>query len=165
MVDFFQAVRRDGHGSLSSLRGLGDVNIRNENGENLLHVAIAWSNVDAAVELIRRGVDINAQDRKGATPLHYVGAHQNAMVAEEILDHGGDFKIVDEHGNTPLWTAVFNARGNYDVVNVLLAKGASKTAHQKNRHGRSPIDFAAQIGDTELVKLMETTPESQRPNI
>ncbi|RCS44191.1 ankyrin repeat domain-containing protein [Bremerella cremea] len=155
MVDFFQAVRRDGHGALSSLNELDDVNIRNDDGENLLHVAIAYSNVDAAVDLIQRGVDVNAQDRKGATPLHYAGAHQNAMVAQQILDHGGDFGVVDEHGNTPLWTAVFNARGKYDVVNVLLAKGAAKTAHQKNRHGRSPIDFATQIGDTELVKLME----------
>lgn len=155
MVDLFQAVRRDGHAALSSLKELEDVNIRNEDGENLLHVAIAYSNVDAAVELIQRGVDVNARDRNGATPLHYAGAHQNAMLAQQILDFGGDFQIVDEHGNTPLWTAVFNARGNYDVVNVLLAKGAAKTAHQKNRHGRSPIDFASQIGDAELVKLMK----------
>lgn len=155
MVDFFQAVRRDGREALSLLTKLDDVNIRNNNGENLLHVAIAYTNVDAAVELIQRGVDVNAQDRKGATPLHYAGAHHNVVVAQQILDHGGDFEIVDQHGNTPLWTAVFNARGKYDVVNVLLAKGAARTAHQKNKHGRSPIDFATQIGDTELVKQME----------
>lgn len=155
MTDFFQAVRRDGPGALSLLEGLDDVNIRNKDDENLLHVAVAFANVDAAVELIKRGIDVNAANRKGATPLHYACVHQNATIAQQILDHGGDFEVVDEHGNTPLWTAVFNARGKYDVVNVLLAKGAAKTAHHKNKHGRSPIDFATQIGDTRLVKLME----------
>ncbi len=152
---FFKLCDEMGKKLCRRLKKLDDVNIRNGDGENLLHVAIAYSNVDAAVELIRRGVDVNAQDRKGATSLHYAGVHQGAMVAQQILDHGGDFEIMDEHGNTPLWTAVFNARGIYDVVYVLLAKKKKKTAQQKNKHGRSPIDFATQIGDTELVKQLE----------
>ncbi|WP_165441783.1 ankyrin repeat domain-containing protein [Rubinisphaera italica] len=155
MDDFFQNVRFDGYEALSALKKLDDVNIRNDDGENLLHVAIAYANTDVAVELIQRGIDVNAQDRKGSTPLHVACAYQNAMVAQQILDHCGDIVIVDEHGNTPLWTAVFNARGKFDVVDVLLAKGAAKTAHQKNKYGRSPIDFAKQIGDTDLVKLIE----------
>jgi ankyrin repeat protein len=147
-------VRRDGRDALSVLRELSDVNIRNADDENLLHVAIAYSNNDAAVELIHQGVDVNAQDRTGRTPLHYAGAYQNAMVARQILEHGGDLEILDEHGNSPLWTAVFNAKGNYDVVNVLIERGAAKTAYLKNKHGRSPIDFAAQIGDTVLLDSM-----------
>lgn len=154
MVDYFQAVRRDGRDAVSVLKALSDVNIRNDDGENLLHVAIVYSNHDAAVELIQRGIDVNAQDRMGRTPLHYAAAHQSAVAARQILDHGGDFAITDEHGNTPLWTAVFNARGNYDVVVALIDRGATKVAQVKNKHGRSPIDFATQIGDAELVRLL-----------
>lgn len=155
MDDFFQLVRRYEPNSLSSLRTLENINIRNDSGENLLHAAIAYSNLNAASDLIQRGIDVNAKNLKGATPLHYAGVYQIAAIAQLILDHGGNFEIADEHGNTPLWTAVFNARGKYDVVDVLLTKGARTIARLKNKHGRSPIDFAKQIGDTELVKRLE----------
>lgn len=153
-TDWFQIVRRDGAQAIATLRGLDDINVRGDDGGNLLHAAIAYSNTDAALELIRRGIDVNAQDSKGKTPLHYSCDYQNAAIAESILEHGGDVEITDEHGNTPLWSAVFNARGMYAVVEVLICKGAGKVAGEKNKHGRSPIDFASQIGDEHLLGLM-----------
>lgn len=153
-VDIFQSVRRDGNTVIPLLGELSNINITNEVGQNLLHMAAAYQNLDAAAELIRLGINVNAQDSSGQTPLHYAAAHQDTDVADVILLNGGDFGIVDEHGNTPLWTAVFNARGKYAVVESLLRSGASQVANRINKNGRSPIDFAKQIADSHLVKLI-----------
>ncbi len=154
MVDYFQAVRRDGSAAIQLLATIGDINVRNEEGENLLHVAIAYGNQAAASFLIQRGIDVNAQDSKGQTPLHSAADYQKSDVTEQILAAGGDMGIADIHGNTALWNAVFNARGKYECVDSLAKHGAARFANRKNRHGRSPLDFAQQIGDEHLVKLI-----------
>jgi ankyrin repeat protein len=61
----------------------------------------------------------------------------------------------DEHGNTPLWTAVFNAKGDYVIVEQLIQ--ASANPNSQNRHGRSPLDFARQIKDRDLISILEDT--------
>ena len=152
--DVFQSVRRDGRDALLALRELDDLNVRNRSGENLLHVAIAYSNDDAVLELIQRGIDVDAQDQAGMTPLHFAAAHSNTIAVQAILDHSGDFEVVDKHGNTPLWTAVFNAKGKYKIVEILIEHGAARVAHRKNKHERSPIDLATQFGDSALLQLI-----------
>lgn len=47
-TDWFQIVRRDGAQAIATLRGLDDINVRGDDGGNLLHAAIAYSNTDAA---------------------------------------------------------------------------------------------------------------------
>lgn len=153
-TDYFQTVRRDGAAAVNILSSLDDINVRNEDGQNLLHHAIAYGNDAATSELLRRGIDVNTQDSKGQTPLHYAAAYGNAEVASEILKRGGDLTIVDSHGNTAIWTAVFNARGRYAVLEELVRHGGDRVAMLKNKHGRSPIDFATQINDVNLLRLL-----------
>src|SRR5438309_11499733 len=42
----------------------------------------------------------------------------------------------DAHGNTPLWTAVFNSRGDGDVIRLLRSHGAD--SRHVNAAGRTP---------------------------
>jgi uncharacterized protein len=153
-IDIFQEVRRAGKDAVPLLAELADINETNEGGENLLHAAVSYHNHEVAVELIRRGVNVNAQDAKGQTPLHFAATLQDVGIAEAILASGGDFAALDEHCNTPLWNAVFHARGQYALVELLVRFGALKVANCKNKHGRSPVDFANQIGDEELLKRL-----------
>jgi ankyrin repeat protein len=154
MSDWFQLVRRGGAAAVPALAKLPDVNIRNSDEENLLHAAIAYSNTECALELVRLGIDVNAQNVKGLTPLHYAAAHKNAVVARKLLERGADPGIVDEHGNSALWTAVASAKGEYEVAKILIEAGGRKLCDQKNNHGRSPLDFARQIRDAHLVELI-----------
>ncbi len=154
MTDVFQSVRRDKGGAVAMLRELSDINVRHDGGENLLHTAIAYGNMAAVNELLAMGIDLNAQDHKGMTPLHYAAAHNNPAAVELILDHGGRADVTDRHGNSALWTAVVNARGHYEVVAALVERGAVRLADTKNIHGRSPMDFALQIGDVSLQELL-----------
>jgi hypothetical protein len=59
----------------------------------------------------------------------------------------------DVYGNGPLWRAAFDARGNYRLVEILIAAGADP--NQKNKSDKSPIDFAVTIGDESLKTLLE----------
>lgn len=154
-TDLFQAVRRDGASAAIALAAVPDINVRNAEGQNLLHTAIAYANQSAISELLRLGIDVNAQDSKGQTPLHYAATYQNVDTAEQILSNGGNLSLVDLQGNSALWCAVFNARGKYGVVEVLLRHGGHDFSGVKNKHGKSPIDFATQIGDKQLVALLE----------
>ena len=60
--------------------------------------------------------------------------------------------IIDYYGNNPLWYAVFNANDDYCLVKLLVKYGAD--ALSKNNAMRSPLDFAKQIEDTEMINIL-----------
>lgn len=154
-TDLFQAIRRDGPSAMTIVASTPEINVRNDDQENPLHVAIAFGNQPVVDELIKRGIDVNAQDSKGQTPLHYAATYQNVDAAERILSNGGDISVVDLHGNSALWTAVLNARGKYEFVEVILRHGGRRFAGLKNKHGKSPADIATQFGDKRLIELLK----------
>lgn len=51
-----------------------------------------------------------------------------------------------------LWYAVFNANNDYRLVKLLVRYGAD--ALSKNNAIRSPLDFAKQIKDTEMINIL-----------
>lgn len=156
-VDLFQAVRRDGSLAINSLKMASDINVTTEDGQNLLHCAVAYRNDHAISYLLDSKIEVNHRDSKGQTPLHYAAAHQNVEAARTLLTVGADIAIVDKHGNTAVWTAAMNARGNYEVLELLIEFGGKAFAEQKNLHGRSPLDFAKQIGDSAMIQLLTSS--------
>jgi ankyrin repeat protein len=72
--------------------------------------------------------------------------------ARVLLANGARVDVEDEHGNQPLWTAVFEARGDYGVVAVLMEHDADPD--HVNRHGGSPRMFASKIEDPQLLALL-----------
>jgi ankyrin repeat protein len=132
---------------------IDDINQVNDFGQNLLHAAVASNNHHVADVLLSKNININQQDYEGLTPLHYAATYSNARMAEKVIKAGGDLKIVDQNGNSPLWAGVFNAKGDYGVVDLLIRNSADP--HQKNKHGLSPLDFAKRTGDPALVKRLD----------
>lgn len=128
------------------------INDCNEYKQNLLHEAIACCRNDIATNLINRNVNINQQDYKGETPLHYCAAYFNLEIAELLLQKKAQINIIDKYGNNPLWVAVFNAHGDYRMVKLFLKYNAN--IQNKNRANRSPLDFAKQINDLDLVNIL-----------
>lgn len=129
-----------------------DINTTNNNGVSLLHKAIAYNHPEIAIDLLNRSIDVNIQDNKGQSSLHYLGFFQNLDLAKAIIDSGGDLEMKDNFGNTPLWYAVFNARGNYAFVKLLMQHKANPNSI--NNAGKTPLDFAAQIRDQRLVEIL-----------
>lgn len=148
----FSAVRNGTIDSIDIETFRENLDLINESGQNLLHEAIAHGHYAIGTILIELGIDLNHQDSKGQVPLHYAAARNQVQIVEKILSQGGDVAVIDSFGNQPLWTAVFNARGDYRTVSALLACGA-EPAH-RNKAGRSPLDFAQQIQDHALADLL-----------
>ncbi len=148
----FEAIRGDQEAHLRSALDGECLDTTNEFGQSLLHEAIAYRRPRLARLLVERGIDVNHQDHNGQTPLHFLASHPDLDLASRVLAAGGDPNRLDRHGNGALWAAVFSARGEYGFVELLLRHGADPRL--RNRAGRSPLDFATQIGDKALVNLL-----------
>lgn len=152
-MDIFQTVKLNQEREFSSAIDKTEINVINEFGQNMLHMAVAGGANSIGKELVRRGIEVNRQDSKGQTPLHYAAVHASSELAKAILEAGGDVSIKDSYGNTPLWSAVFNARGKHDLVKLMMRFGPDPKS--KNKAGKSPLDFARQINDEALIAILE----------
>lgn len=115
--------------------------------------AAFFNNPDLLEWLIEQGADINFQDRIGYTALHFCGQEGHEEIAELLLENGANSNIRDEHGNSPLWTALFNAKDDFDIVRNLVKFGADP--YEKNIHGKSPNDIAQTIYQSDLNDLLD----------
>ena len=151
-MDLFQMVRNHENEGLLEMMDSIDLKQINKNGKNLLHEAVSFRNNTIFEKLIEKGIDVNHQDSKGQTPRHYCAGHQNLEMAKAILESRGDLNITDKHGENSLWTAVFNAKGEYGIVSLFLKYIADKAI--KNTARRSSLEFALQINDQKLIKML-----------
>lgn len=150
---FFELVRQGDACVLFTLLDKYNVNVLNAHGQNLLQEAISSGRYDVAVKLLGLNINIDNADYKGQTALHFLAERKLLELVKLIIRQGADLSISDNFGNQPLWTAVFNARGVYDVVYELIINGADP--YHKNNAGRAPIDFALQIQDDTLVCILK----------
>ncbi|QWF83524.1 ankyrin repeat domain-containing protein [Amycolatopsis sp. CA-230715] len=113
-------------------------------GRDELHYAAADNDVVTVKERLDAGVDVDlAERRSGFTPLHFAvqGGALDTTVA--LLDAGADIQAPTvPRGASPLHLAVSGWRLNPDgaMIDLLLARGADKTAREKN--GWTPDDLA-----------------------
>lgn len=152
-IDLFQAIKINSYDLFYSEIDKADINQVNEYGQNLLHEAVTSRNVEFVNELIKRHIELNHKDANFQTPLHYAAYHKTLEIAETILIYGGSLNVEDKYGNQPLWTAVFNARGNYELVLIFLR--FKPDVNHRNNNCKSPLDFARQINDKILVSILE----------
>lgn len=127
----------------------------NELGQNLLHIAIARNSPEVFHYLLYCDIDVNKLDKEGKTPLHYSTAHNNYDFTRILLESTNiDKNAMDKYGNNPMWVATFNSRGYYDIVKLLMEHKVD--AKSKNNNGKSALDFAKQIEDSELIEILES---------
>lgn len=140
---------------LSSVLNRTNIDSINEYGESLLHEAISCEELEIANLLLDMGADVSAINNDGQTILHYAVVKKFADLVSRIIDRGLDIVVSDKHGNQALWTAAFNARGEYRCVELLKIAGADE--NHKNKNSKSPLDFAEQIGDLELIGILKSS--------
>jgi ankyrin repeat protein len=154
-MDVFQIVRLNEEDIFFQNIDKFDINIINKSKNNLLQEAIAANSLKIGKALIEKKINVNFQDKNGQTSLHYAAAYSNYNLAVLILENGGDLSVKDKYGNNSVWTAIFNAKGEYyDIVSLFLKNGGDVL--NKNNNNKSPLDFALQINDTALLDLIKT---------
>jgi uncharacterized protein len=122
-----------------------------------LHYAATSGDLGEVVRLIAAGADVRCVDRYGWTPLHFAVQSRNAAVAAALLDAGAEVDARDEHGNTPLFRAVFNSRGEGEVIGLLRERGADP--HAANHDGQSPLALAQLIANYDVARHFRDVPQ------
>lgn len=124
-----------------------------EDGSSLLHLSIAGRNYEIASFLIQKGINTNRVNSDGQTALHFITFYPDFEITETLLKNSTDVNLRDKYGNNALWYAVFNCKGkSYDLVRLFMRYDVDIST--KNKAGRSPLDFAIQIGDQQLQNLL-----------
>jgi ankyrin repeat protein len=113
----------------------------------------AGNHIDLLPWLIAQGGNVNHQDRTGYCALHFAAQNRLLEVAATLLNAGAVTELRDIHGNTPLWTAAFNARGNFEVFRLLLAHGAS--LENRNLVDKTPREVAMKFFPDDLPREIE----------
>lgn len=125
-------------------------------GRTALHYAAAENNTVDAQELIARRVDVHAKDDNEWTALHLAAQSNSFEVARLLIEAGAEVDPADSLGNTPLSTAVFNYRGNGELIMLLCEKNADP--YRENHHGQSPLAMARLITNYDVAKYFDDLP-------
>lgn len=130
-----------------------NINDISKAGSSLLHHAIAGRKYDIATYLVQNNINVNKTNADGQTALHLLCINPNIELAKLILDKGGNVNIRDRYGNNPMWSAVFNCKGkHYEIIELFMKY--MPDINTKNNAGKSPLDFAKQVGNDKLINML-----------
>ena len=122
-----------------------------KNGRTELHYAALECKPTVIASLFESGVDPNAADNLGFTPLHFAAQSQCAEVVLMLVEKGAEIDKKNSVGNTPLGLAIFNYRGDGEVIKIPLKAGAN--ANLQNNAGVCPKTVAQRIGNYDVSKF------------
>jgi len=126
-----------------------DIENKNENGDNTLHLACCYDNLDVVKFLLEKGANIEAKNNKYGTPLHLACGNDNLEVVKFLLEKGANIESKDKYDYTPLHYA---SMCNFEVVKLLVEKGANIVS--KNNKDEIPLHLASFCGNLNIVKLL-----------
>ncbi len=153
MENFFNIITDGDFKAVKEKINETNINVLNVNNMSLLQEALKNKQDEIAHYLIEKGVDINNQDNQGMVAFHYIAVYKNDLtLARVLLQKDADIEIKDKYGNSPLWTAIFNARGDYGFVKLLLEYNADLKS--LNIAGKTPYDLAYIMKFPELISLI-----------
>jgi hypothetical protein len=101
-----------------------DIDARNASGLSTLHAAAYSGQTDIVKLLVAKGAKVNdAANRFKVTPLHLASEENHIAIVQVLLKQDADSSVVEFNNFTAMTRAGF--REHWDVVNVLLANGAT----------------------------------------
>ena len=140
--NIFKAVAK---GKVSSVEysiqnGLIDKNIRNKEGEALIHIATKYGQLNIIQYLIeKQNVNSSLSEKYGWTPLHIAAWKGYLPIVKYLIEKGhADINAKKGDGFTPLHVA--SIFGQLEIVHYLTSKGADK--NEKDNNGQRPYDVA-----------------------
>lgn len=136
--------------------GLVDLNFRDSNGGNLLHVYAGSPHLTLCLlqiieYLVDAGVPINDFDNRGFTPLLHASDRENLEIINFLIEKGADVnKENNNEGMFPLYLAV--SRDSKDIVFLLISNGADVNA--KTHVGRTALHAACDYLNHKLISFL-----------
>jgi ankyrin repeat protein len=148
---FIKAIRsKDDKAVKTALAANSDLlKVTDADGSSPLHHAAAFGTIDTLKLLIAKGADVKAVNRRKAQPLHWTIG--DAVRVKMLLDNGVDPNATTGDGRTALYLATL-AENNFDVIQLLLSKGANP--NKKSVNGNSVLAAAAARGDVRTMRAL-----------
>ncbi len=138
-------------GRLAVLRKLlasgAAVNVRNDEGETPLAVAVRSKRKEMVRLLLAAAAEVNAADGHGQTPLLAAADLGDPEFARLLLDAGADVNARDQRGDTALHRAAL--WGQPETVRLLLAAGADVNAI--GGAGETALGRAVMVGNRRTI--------------
>lgn len=127
----------------------GNINVRDAQGNTLLHWAIRHDRTDAVKFLLKdMKANTHARNDSGITPLHCAACGEFQILQIIVGNLSGGIDVRNDTGATPLcWAAGSNF--NEAKVKLLLKNGANPTIADNN--GWTVLHYAARSGSYELI--------------
>jgi ankyrin repeat protein len=125
-----------------------DVDGIDKYGRTVVYDAITKGFKDIVLELCLAKANVNNQDNNGKTPLHFASIHNQLEIAETLIKYNANVNLKDDNGNTPIFDAVFNSKGNPDII--LLLKENNADYITPNNYGVSPKELADTISNFDV---------------
>lgn len=133
---------------------LSDVNVVNEKGKNLLHIACELSKEPKIIDaLIKAGVSINYQDSLKDTPLH-LAVENGPEITEATLRGSPDFDLKNDSGKFPLEVAIL--KENKETIQALINHGDDLNKIDDSRLNGSILHFTIMHITLETLQLLKS---------
>jgi ankyrin repeat protein len=116
--------------------------------------AVINNDINEVKTILSKGVNVNEHDKIGFTALHYAAQNYLLEIATILLEGNAEVDSKDIHGNTPLFKAVFNSKGNGEMIKILLRFGANKDI--KNNYGISPFELSKTIANYQITQFFQS---------
>ncbi|XP_048251779.1 uncharacterized protein LOC124117625 isoform X2 [Haliotis rufescens] len=125
-----------------------DLKLKDENNNNLLHLACHGGHVSIVQQLLPK-FKINSRGNNGRTPVMCAAASGVESVFNLLVSEGADIRLRDDNNNSLLHLACFG--GNISIVTYLLPKS---DINCQGSHGRTAIMITVLVGKPALFKLL-----------
>lgn len=130
------------------------VNVKDLDGETILHAAARNGNIHLAEYALEKKMDVNVRTKEGRTPLFEVLAPTSAQedkteMLQWLLQHGADKTAVTNTGWTVVHEAVYQKQP--ELLQSLLPSASVNTPNQA---GITPLMVAVQENDEAAVSIL-----------
>lgn len=131
----------------SMLKSL-DINHKNQNLENLLHIIVPENRIESVKWLIKNGIDFDATDANGITALMLACKYGYIDSVEELLKNTKQHNIEDYKGHSAIEYAVHN--NHFKVYKKL--KPFIKDINRKNKKGQTLLHLAINVRNQKVIE-------------
>ncbi len=126
-------------------------NATDDLGDTALHFACWKGYLEVVKILLKHNADLNIQSSSGQTPLMLAVIHNHPEIVKILLKNNANVNLKTKLGwQTALMQA--SAKGNIDVVTLLLQKGAD--VNEIDINGKSAIQIANESGFSEIAQIL-----------
>jgi ankyrin repeat protein len=150
---FLLLASKNGHQDIVNLlleRGI-DINQKDEDGRNALHLASWYGHQETVQLLIENRIDIKQTDEFGLNALHLASRYGHSVIVQILIKKGMDIRQKDSlFGQNALHWA--SEGGHGEIVQLLINEGID--INQTNEDGENAIRLAYEKGHNDIVKLL-----------